>query len=385
VWKIKLTLLLVSTMTIMSGTAIVASLPMIKDHFAGEANVDLYSRIILTAPAIAIAFFAPWTNMVASIFGKKRTLLIALFLFGLFGVMGAWMSSIIGMVISRLLFGLSVALMMSLSLAFVGDYFKDEERTSYLGYQNTFVALGGVVFMAGGGLLAQWSWQGAFYIYALGWIVGILAWRYLVEPPKPKPITQEEHKSVHVMRHWPIFATALAVMSVFYMVPTQLPYLLHDVYKMDASHIGFLIATVTFVSAVTSLFYARLRRHLDIRSIYTLLFAIQGSGFIGISFSKTYAQFNSALILVGIGVGFVIVNTNSWLLESAQAHERLKATGLLSGSLFLGQFISPLLLYFPTTLYGIQETFRGVGVVLILVSLTLLWKVLKHRYGRISL
>lgn len=71
-WKIKLTLLLVSTMTIMSGTAIVASLPMIKDHFAGEANVDLYSRIILTAPAIAIAFFAPWTNMVASIFGKKE-------------------------------------------------------------------------------------------------------------------------------------------------------------------------------------------------------------------------------------------------------------------------------------------------------------------------
>lgn len=355
-WKIKLTLLFISTMTIMSGTAIVASLPMIKENFIDEPNVDLFSRLILTAPAIAIALFAPWTNAIASKVGKKRTLLIALLLFGFFGIMGAWMSSIEGMVISRLLFGLSVALMMSLSLSFVGDFFDEKERTSYLGYQNTFVALGGVVFMAGGGLLAQWSWQGAFYMYGFGWIVAYFAWRYLKEPPEQEPEPQNM-RTVHVMRHWPIFATALGVMVVFYMVPTQLPYILHDSHGMNASNVGFLMATVTLVSAITSLFYAKIRRFWSVRSIFTFLFTIQGIGFIGLSYAKNYTQFNLALIFIGIGVGLVIVNTNSWLLESAQAYERLKATGLLSSAIFLGQFLSPLVLYFPTTLAGIEQSF----------------------------
>lgn len=44
-WKIKLTLLLVSTMTIMSGTAIVASLPMIKEHFINESNAELFQGL----------------------------------------------------------------------------------------------------------------------------------------------------------------------------------------------------------------------------------------------------------------------------------------------------------------------------------------------------
>ncbi|MBE0495066.1 MAG: MFS transporter, partial [Campylobacterales bacterium] len=60
-WQTKLTLLLISTMTIMSGTAVVASLPMIKLHFENVLHVDLYSKLILTAPAISIALFAPWT------------------------------------------------------------------------------------------------------------------------------------------------------------------------------------------------------------------------------------------------------------------------------------------------------------------------------------
>lgn len=378
-WKTKLTLLLTSTMTIMSGTAIIASLPMIKEHFADEVGVELLSRIILTAPAIAIAFFAPWSNAVASRFGKKRTLIVALIFFGFFGVMGAWMQSIQGIVISRLLFGVSVALMMSLSLSLVGDYLKDSERIKYLGYQNTFVALGGVMFMAGGGFLSQISWQGAFYIYGIGWIVAILAWRYIVEPPI-ETIKETDERPARVMRHWPIFITALATMSIFYMVPSQLPYVLHESYAMPASQVGLLMATVTFVSAITSLFYNRLRKRWNIKTIYALVFCVQGVGFLGLGFSTSYLQFNASLIAIGIGVGFVIVNTNSWLLESAQPYERLKATGWLSSSIFMGQFLSPLILYLPTTLMGISNSFILMGIVLGSVGLFLSFRAIRQRY-----
>lgn len=371
-WQTKLTLLLISTMTIMSGTAIVASLPLIKAHFENVLHVDLYSKLILTAPAISIAFFAPWASRLALRFGKKCTLVVALGLFGVFGMMGAWMQSIEGIVVSRLLFGLCVAVLMSLALALVGDYMKEEERTQYLGYQNTFVALGGVMFMAGGGFLSELSWQGAFYIYGIGILVMVLAIVYLFEPKAHYPAEGfSGHAQASLMRLWPVFATAVLTLSVFYMVPTQLPYLLHDAYRMEGREVGILMATVTFVSAITSLFYAKLRQFLSIRAIYSLLFLSQSIGFAGISQANTYLQFSCSLVAVGIGVGLVIVNTNSWLLEWAHEHERLKATGWLTSSIFLGQFLSPLLLYFPVKTLGVDGAFGLVGALLFSVSLAL--------------
>jgi MFS family permease len=168
-------------------------------------------------------------------------------------------------------------------------------------------------------------------------------------------------------------------MSVFYMVPTQLPYMLVDVYAMSGSTVGMLMATVTFVSAITSLFYAKLRRRWKISHIYGGLFLVQGAGFFGLGVAGSYAQFSLALTAVGIGVGLVIVNTNSWLLESAQEHERLKATGWLSSSIFLGQFISPLLMQPPVGLVGIAGTFSLVGTMLVAIGfvilLRLVWRV----------
>lgn len=378
-WQTKLTLLLVSTMTIMSGTAVVASLPMIKEHFRDVAHVDLYSKLILTAPAIAIAFFAPWTGKLASYFGKKQTLVVALGLFSLFGMMGAWAQSIEGIILSRLLFGVCVAVLMSISLALVGDYMHLSERVKYLGYQNTFVALGGVLFMAGGGYLSEYSWQGAFYIYATGLVVMVMALLFLYEPSQ----TVQGHEGPELSlggfwRLWPVFGTAVLTLSVFYMVPTQLPYLLHDSYQMEGRAVGMLMATVTFVSAIVSLFYRFLRKHWSVAKVYTFLFCVQGSGFVSLSLAHTYLQFSMALMLVGVGVGLAIVNTNSWLLETARDHERLRATGWLTGSIFLGQFLSPLLLHLPVSMWGVSRAFFLVGLLLLSVSVVILYRLMRR-------
>jgi MFS family permease len=129
------------------------------------------------------------------------------------------------------------------------------------------------------------------------------------------------------------------------------------------------MATVTFVSAITSLFYARLRARMGVGAVYSMLFFVQGVGFMGLSQAHTYAQFSFSLVAVGIGVGLVIVNTNSWLLEWAHEHERLKATGWLTSAIFLGQFISPILLHFPVKTWGIPGAFMLVSGVLFGVSL----------------
>ena len=51
------TLLFISTLTIMSGATISASLPGIAARFADVENVALLSRLVLTLPAVFIALF----------------------------------------------------------------------------------------------------------------------------------------------------------------------------------------------------------------------------------------------------------------------------------------------------------------------------------------
>ena len=95
-----------------------------------------------------------------------------------------------------------------------------------------------------------------------------------------------------------------------------------------------------------------------------MIFFIQGVGFLAVSHAHSYLQFSLALICVGASVGLTTVNTTSWLLESASEQERLKATGLLSSSIFMGQFFSPILMYYPVELLGIEGAFMFVSFIL---------------------
>ena len=343
-----------------------ASLPMIKDHFAATDHIDILSKLILTAPALSIVFFAPFSNALAQKFGKKRVLLVAVAVFGFFGMMGGFLHSLTGIIISRLIFGAGVAVIMSVALSLVGDYMQNEERTAYLGFQASFAALGGVLFMSGGGFLSEFSWQAAFYIYGFAFFVLLIDATFLYEPTAVHMKAEQHEKSLHVKRHWPVFLTGFLTITIFYMVPTQLPYLLHDVYGMEGGEVGTLIATVTFVGAITAYFYKRLRHRFSIFKIYTILLLAQAVGFTGISQAWNYLSFNVALIATGIGVGLVLVNTSSWLLERATGSERLKATGILSSCIFLGQFSSPIIVAPLIGYLGVQQTFGFMAILLTL-------------------
>ena len=56
----KITLLLLSMVTVMSNVAIITSLPQLKTHFPNVKEMELYSRLMITLPSLSIAFLAPF-------------------------------------------------------------------------------------------------------------------------------------------------------------------------------------------------------------------------------------------------------------------------------------------------------------------------------------
>ena len=91
---IKATLLLVSTLTVMSGATIVPSLPAMQSYFADVANSEFWVRLVLTIPALFIVIGSPIAGQMVDRIGRKPLLLASACLYGLAGSSGFVLYSI---------------------------------------------------------------------------------------------------------------------------------------------------------------------------------------------------------------------------------------------------------------------------------------------------
>ena len=66
---VKIVLLLIGTLTVMSGATIAPSLPAMQDHFKAVPNSEYLVRLALTLPALFIALGAPIVGIPIDKFG----------------------------------------------------------------------------------------------------------------------------------------------------------------------------------------------------------------------------------------------------------------------------------------------------------------------------
>ena len=116
------TLLFISTLTIMSGATISASLPGIAARFADVENVALLSRLVLTLPAVFIALFSPAAGFLVDRFGRKPLLMVSVALFTVAGASGLFLDTLPGLLVGRAVLGLAVGGIMTATTALVGDF-----------------------------------------------------------------------------------------------------------------------------------------------------------------------------------------------------------------------------------------------------------------------
>lgn len=214
------TLLLLSMTTMMSNVAIVTTVPHLKDYFSCEPNIEFLSRLMITFPSLAIALLAPFLGHLIFRFGKKNAAILGLFFFALFGSTGLYLDDISWLLASRFLFGIAVAVLMIVSTSFVGDYFSGEERHKFMGRQSAFSAVGGVIFVFGGGILADIDWRYAFGIYLIGLFLIPLSIKFLQESKREEALDEESLNN----RLFGIYILAFILMLFFYILPTQIPF-----------------------------------------------------------------------------------------------------------------------------------------------------------------
>jgi len=369
---LKATLLLTSTLTVMAAATVSPALPAIQMAFQDFPNVELLTRLVLTLPALFIVFGAPLAGYIVDRFGRKRLLFFSALLYAIGGSSGLYAASMPELLIGRAFLGLAVAGLMTSVTTLIADYYEGETRSTFLGLQAAFMGLGGVVFLSLGGALAEIGWRFPFMIYLLALLLLPLIAFQLYEPArivvsKREETTAEGAVTARHFRGFLIFSyvTMAAVQIVFYMIPVQLPFYLHDLVSDSAALAGLAIAAMSLFYSLASASFGWVNRRLHHVNTLVLAFGLIAAGYLLLSQADQWSSVLIGLLLSGTGLGLSVPNLNAWLAGEAPAALRGRALGGLTTALFLGQFLSPLIAQ-PI----IQTTGDG-GVYLVMGMVTL--------------
>ncbi|MEF2279499.1 MFS transporter [Deinococcus sp. YIM 134068] len=380
-WLTRLTLLLTAALTIMSGATIAPSLPAMQEHFAGLPNADVLVRLTVTVVGLAIAVSAPLSGYLTDRVGRRPVLVGAMLLYALAGSSGLYAPDLTTLMLGRVLLGLAVGATMTAGAALVADLFAGTERARFLGVQSAFTSLGGVIFLPLGGLLAEVGWRAPFAVYLAALLIVPLALR-LPRGEAAGPATAEAaSERVPWRTVLPAYAVALAYMVVFYLMPTQLPYRLGGL-GVPPAWTGFVMGISTLSGGVAALWFARrggTRTPTRTAGLSLLALAV---GWAMVSLAPSALWVVPGLIVGGAGAGLVTPNLTTFLADLAPAHARGRVMSGLSASVFLGQFLSPLLAQ-PFVRGGdVAPTFAagaGGAVLLGAVLLAVSWRLAARR------
>ena len=365
----KLTLLLTSMMTMMAGAVVAPSLPQINNVFSLTPHADILTKLIITLPALFIAFFSPIFGKLSDVIGRKKILLISLIIYSISGVSGYFLNNLYLILVGRAFLGIAVAGIMTMVGALIGDYYKGHERSKFMGMQGAFMGLGGVFFIAFAGWLADFGWQVPFLIYLFAFIVLPLVLIYIYEIEQfgdadktTKSIGNIEYPKRLVAV---IFSLIFFSLVAFYMIPVQLPFVLKSIPGISNAQVGMAIAAQSLSGAIIAMNYRKIKSYLSFFTIYQITFGFLAIGYFIIGFSATYYQYIFGLVIAGFGVGLLMPTGTMWVIEVAPESIRGQLVGKANTSMFVAMFVSPILVQPLIKLSSVSGAFIIMGVALI--------------------
>ncbi|MEO5582815.1 MAG: MFS transporter [Saprospiraceae bacterium] len=371
-WLSKLTLLLVSSLTIMSVITISPALPQMTLAFKDIENAAFLVKMILTIPALMIAIFSPITGNLIDRYGRLKILKISLITYAISGSAGYYLDNIYQILISRVILGMSVGMSMTIVITLIADYFIGPERQKFVGIQIAFMSLGGILFIGLGGILADIGWRYPFLIYLFSLLVLPLTFFFLNEPAGSQKRMEGTKNIKAPSMIWLLFLNTMFMWIIFFLIPVQIPFHLKALGIEKNSMIGAAIAMSTACSAISSFSYNKIKGRLNFLNIFMLGYLLMAIGFAFISFSKSYAMVVFAMMITGLGIGMMIPNTNMWVMKIVPPEIRGQEIGKLTTFWFLGQFLSPIIVFPMLSFLSLSATFMVAAVFLLILSVIFL-------------
>ena len=233
--------------------------------------------------------------------------------------------------------GVSVGMIMPLSTGLLAYYFPPEEQAGLMGLSAAMNQMGGVVATFLAGMLAGISWNYAFLVYLLGLLAVVLVAANLPNERLPK------HGGVSlslIKRFHPSVAGMFLVMVLFFIYPTN--------FALTASGtLSEMGVTLTMVGLDVIAFLVGLCFGFLMKSFATQMKYIAPLGFaagylcLAAGCGLVWLLLGSAFIGIANGIGVPYLNTIGSIKAGKDAATTVMP--LLSAALYMGQFLSPII------------------------------------------
>ncbi len=381
---LKLTVLLVSSLTIMSVITISPALPAMSAEFSNLSNGQFMVQMVLTIPALFIAITSPLAGILIDRYGRMKLLWVAMVLYAIAGTAGFYLQDLYYILISRAVLGISVGMSMTIVITLIADYFEGQERQKFTGIQVAFMSMGGIVLVSLGGFLADVSWRTPFLIYALSLVFLPLAVIYLYEPTVVGNRQQSDVQTKTPSIIWLLVINTMIMWIIFFILPVHLPFHLKALGVEKNALIGIAVAVSTLFSAVSSFSYSKIKGKFTFYSIFFIGYLIMAIGLALTSWATSYWMVLAAMMFVGFGIGMMIPNTNLWVMQIAPPEIRGKVIGKLTMFWFMGQFLSPIITLPLAKRFSLPSIFMLAAILLSVLALTFLVLHLKNRKSELE-
>lgn len=372
VGPVKWALLLMSTLTVVATTPIAPVLPKLAEAFAHEPRAELLSRLVLTMPALFVLFGAPVAGLFADRYGRRPLALGSMALYSVAGTSAFFADSLAQILVGRALLGLGMAGLFTAATALISDYYVGRERSRLLGLQGAAMTAGGVVCTSVGGVLAEIGWQSPFLLYLLGLLVLGLVFVVVREPErKEKPAPQAGEKKLPGIFFAVLYAAGLGGHIAIFSYPVQLPFHLLQSFGIGGVGTGLMFSLATVFAAVTSFNYGRIKGRLSYSTILVLIYGLMALSFIIVGLSGHILTLMVGLCISGTSTGLLLPVMNNWIsdISAPGARARARALGIFSTTMFVGQFLSPIVTTPLVARLGYDDFFLALGLFLSLVCL----------------
>jgi MFS family permease len=361
-----LPLLLASCLSVLGAVLLTPVIPQLLAQFGGSPLVLL----ILTAPALMIAIFAPFAGQIADRVGRKNLLIGAMIVYAFVGTAPVWLPADLPIILaSRLLVGVCEAAIMTCCTTLLGDYFSGDRRNRYFGLQAIFTTISATIFILIGGILGGvGGWRTPFFVYAIALIIVIPMFVVIWEPKKTAEAKAAAAAAAKAPIPWGILALPLVVSLfggfAFFVVLAEPPVIYATLGLTDPQAIGPISAAASIATAVLSFIFGRITR-LGAKVLLPIALGAMAVGYLIVwvaAGAGVLPVVIAGVLVASAGTGLLLPTLIAWAVARIPFESRGRSTGIWTSSFFLGQFLTPILIGAITGAASISVA-MAVGVV----------------------
>ena len=374
--QVTATILSMSLLTVMAGAAIAPALGIIKEHFASSPAILV--QLIVSIPALLIIVTSLFFRVISTRLRTRAIAIIGLVLYVVAGAGCFFVKDIYVLLAMRALLRVSVGLIMPLSTGLLAYYFPPSELARLMGLSAAMNQMGGVVATLLAGLLAVVEWNYAFLVYILGLIalVMVLAWL-----PNEQLSSHDKQGNAfeprHLLKFHPSVIGMLLLMMIFFIFPTNFAIITSEQTSFSNHVITIIMVGLDMVAFFVGLGFGRL-----MKAFRTVIKYFAPIGFMlgyGLYLLGDVASIIAGSALIGIATGVGVPYLNTIASIKGGKNSTTTVMPLLSAALYLGQFISPIIVM-PLSRIIAPGTLTGPYLAGVILSVLFLFQVWSTRH-----